>query len=108
MTFSNLASEDRSILSLMKSVDYGRLEHLAIQDGHVVRTKDSRMIRFVKLGVKEVQRTSSRADGDFMLTEKHVEFLTMMHRIGNGIINTIQIQAGLPVSVETEETIAII
>lgn len=108
MTFSSLASEDRSILSLMKSVDYGRLEHLAIRDGHVVRTKNSRMIRFVKLGVKEVQRVGSRVDGDFMLTEKHVEFLTMMHRIGNGIINTIQIQAGLPVAIETEEAIAII
>lgn len=105
MTFSSLTSEERGILALMKSIDYGRLEHLAIRDGRIVRTNDSRKIQFTKLGAKSVQR---KTGDDFILSEKHIEFLELVRGTRNGIINTIQIQAGLPVSVETEEPIAII
>jgi hypothetical protein len=105
MTYSRLSSEERGILALMKSIDYGRLEHLAIRDGRVVRTNDSRKIQFTKLGAKSVQR---KTGDDFILSEKQIEFLELVRGTRNGIINTIQIQAGLPVSVETEEPIAII
>ena len=54
MTYSSLSSEERGILALMKSIDYGRLEHLAIREGRVVRTNDSRKIQFTKLGAKSV------------------------------------------------------
>ena len=97
MTYSNLTSEDKNILSLMKTIDYGRLEHLIIQDGHITKTKDSRMVRSIRFDAMNVVR---EADKDFLLTEKHIKFFDDVRKIGNAVINTIQIQAGLPVSME--------
>ncbi len=97
MTYSSLAPEDRNILSLMKTIDYGRLEHLVIQDGHIARTKESRIVQSIRFDAKNATRKS---DDDFLLTEKQTKFLDDVRRLGNAIINTIQIQAGLPVSME--------
>jgi hypothetical protein len=97
MTYSSLAPEDRNILSLMKTIDYGRLEHLVIQDGHIARTKESRIVQSIRFDAKNATRKS---DDDFLLTEKQTKFLDDVRRLGNAIINTIQIQAGLPVSIE--------
>ena len=97
MTYSSLAPEDRNILSLMKTIDYGRLEHLVIQEGHIARTKESRIVQSIRFDAKNATRKS---DDDFLLTEKQTKFLDDVRRLGNAIINTIQIQAGLPVSME--------
>ena len=97
MTYSNLTQEDRNILSLMKTIDYGRLEHLVIQDGHIAKTKDSRMVRSIRFDAKN---TTRETDKNFLLSEKHMKFLDDVRKIGNAVINTIQIQAGLPVSME--------
>lgn len=97
MTYSSLTQEDRNILSLMKTIDYGRLEHLVIQDGHITKTKDSRMVRSIRFDAKN---TTRETDKNFLLSEKHMKFLDDVRKIGNAVINTIQIQAGLPVSME--------
>ena len=97
MTYSSLAPEDRNILSLMKTIDYGRLEHLVIQDGHIARTKESRIVQSIRFDAKNTMRET---DKNFLLSEKHMKFLDDVRKIGNAVINTIQIQAGLPVSME--------
>lgn len=105
MTFRQLDRRDQTLLTLMQTVDYGRLEHLAIQDGHAVATKQSRKVRSRKIGADKIQRRTSRPDGDFLLTDKHEELLAIVRNTEDGIINVIQIQAGLPVSLEIEEDI---
>jgi len=97
ITYSSLAPEERSILSLMKRIDYGRLEHLAIRDGRIIKTQNSRMVQSIRFDAKNTERKS---DDDFLLTEKQTKFLDDVRRLSNAIINTIQIQAGLPVSME--------
>ena len=86
MTYSNLTQEDRNILSLMKTIDYGRLEHLVIQDGHIAKTKDSRMVRSIRFDAKNTTRETDR---NFLLSEKHMKFLDDVRKIGNAVINTI-------------------
>lgn len=106
MTFRQLSQGDRSLLSLMQSVYYGRLENLAIRNGHAVVTKESRKIRSHKIGAAKHSHDAGQTGADFLLNEKQQEFLTAVSGIADGIINEIQIQAGLPVSLETEEVIA--
>lgn len=102
MTFLQLDDGDRRILSLMQSVDYGRLENLAVRGGHAVVTKDSRKIRSHKIGAAKNPHGLG-ANGDFLLNAKQLEFLAAVRETGDGIINQIQILAGLPVSFETDE-----
>ena len=105
MTFRQLSQGDRDLLSLMQSVYYGRLERLAVRNGHAVITNESRKIRFHKIGAVKCPHNTGMT-GDFLLNEKQQEFLAAVSGIADGTINEIQIQAGLPVSLETEEAIA--
>jgi len=102
MTFMQLDDGDRRILSLMQSVDYGRLENLAVRGGHAVVTANTRKIRSHKIGAAKHPHGLG-ANADFLLNEKQVEFLAAIRDTADGFINQIQIQAGLPVSFETDE-----
>lgn len=106
MTFRQLDERDRNIFTLMSAVDYGRLEKFAVRNGHAVATPQSRKVRSRKIGADNIHRHVGRPDGDFILTEKHEEFLALIRATADGIINVIQIQAGLPVSLEIEEAVA--
>ncbi|OQA80209.1 MAG: hypothetical protein BWY31_04071 [Lentisphaerae bacterium ADurb.Bin242] len=105
MTFRQLDERDRNLFTLMRAVDYGRLLNFIIRDGHAVATPQSRKVRSRKIGADKINRHASRPDGDFILTEKHEEFLAIIRATADGIINVIQIQAGLPVSLEIEESV---
>ena len=102
MTLKELPEGDRDLLSLMQSVDYGRLENLAVHGGHAVVTKDSRKIRTHKIGAVNNPHGIGPC-GDYLLSEKQIEFLAAVRGITDGVINQIQIQAGLPVAFETDE-----
>ena len=95
MTFKQLNAGDQNLLKLMQTVDYGRLEQFSICNGHVVATS-----------ARTTLHRQSRSDGDFLLTEKHIEFFQEIREIAEGFIKVIQIQAGLPVSFEIEESIS--
>ena len=104
MTFKQLNAGDQNLLKLMQTVDYGRLEQFSICNGHVVATSASRKVRSRK--IRTTLHRQSRSDGDFLLTEKHIEFFQEIREIAEGFIKVIQIQAGLPVSFEIEESIS--
>lgn len=106
MTFSQLDAGDQKLLKLMQTIDYGRLEQFSICNGHVVATSTSRKVRSRKIGTRTIPHHQSRSDGDFLLTEKHMEFFQEIREIAEGFIKVIQIQAGLPVSFEIEESIS--
>ena len=106
MTFSQLDAGDQKLLKLMQTIDYGRLEQFSICNGHVVATSTSRKVRSRKIGTRTTLHRQSRSDGDFLLTEKHMEFFQEIREIAEGFIKVIQIQAGLPVSFEIEESIS--
>ncbi|MDD4817447.1 MAG: hypothetical protein PHI85_05700 [Victivallaceae bacterium] len=105
MQFRQLDEREQKLFTLMRAIDYGRLVNLSIQDGHAVATTHSRKVRSRKIGAVNIQRRNSRPDGDFFLSEKQEEFLTIVRTADNGVIREIQIQAGLPVSLEIEEDV---
>lgn len=106
MTFSQLDAGDQKLLKLMQTIDYGRLEQFSICNGHVVATSASRKVRSRKIGTRAIPHHQSRPDGDFLLNEKQTEFFNEIREVPEGFIKVIQIQAGLPVSFEIEESIS--
>lgn len=105
MTLGQLDPGDRKLISLMGAVFFGRLENLDIEDGHAKLTPSSRKIITANFDYEDTPHTSSRADGDFILTEKHERLLRRIRRVGDGRIKSITIRAGLPVSAEIEESV---
>lgn len=106
MHFSALMETDRKLVSLMGAVLYGRLENLAIEDGHAKTTATSKKISTANFEHDETPHAAARPDGDFILTDKHVRFLRHLRKVGNGRIKSITIRAGLPVSAEIEEAVS--
>ena len=106
MTFSQLDAGDQKLLKLMQTIDYGRLEQFSICNGHVVATSTSRKVRSRKIGTRTIPHHQSRPDGDFLLNEKQTEFFNEIREVPEGYIKVIQIQAGLPISFEIEESIS--
>ena len=91
MTFKQLNAGDQKLLKLMQTIDYGR---------------SSRKVRSRKIGTRTIPHHQSRPDGDFLLNEKQTEFFNEIREVPEGFIKVIQIQAGLPVSFEIEESIS--
>ena len=58
---------------------------------------------YAKIGSGAPDDAVIQGKTDFVLNEKHLEFFSLIKDITDGFINEIQIQAGLPVSLETEE-----
>ena len=108
ITYSSLAPEDRSILTLMKSVDYGHLEHLAIQNGYVFMTKESHIVHSLRFDARETVEKPVLPENDFIVSKRQSQFLAAVRRIGNGTIRILHIQAGMPASMEAEEASTIV
>lgn len=108
MTVKELDVRDQKLFALMQQIDFGRLEHLDLQNGFAVSTAQSRKVSSRKLGKESAPHRNSRIDGNFILTDKHISFLENIKTAGSGHIVVIQIQNGLPVSMELAEGIDII
>ena len=108
MTVKELDVRDQKLFALMQQIDFGRLEHLDLQTGFAVSTAQSRKVSSRKLGKESATHRNSRVDGNFILTDKHISFLKNIKTAGSGHIVVIQIQNGLPVSMELAEDIDII
>ena len=108
ITYSSLAPEERSILSLMKSVDYGHLEHLTIQNGYVIMTKESHVVHSLRFDAKETADKPVLPSNDFIVSNRQAQFLAAVRKIGNGTIRVLHIQAGMPASMEAEEVSTIV
>lgn len=103
MTFKQLSSGDQALLLKMQSVYYGHLDKIPVRNGHATLAPETRKFRFHKIGAVIHWHTGETGKTDFVLNEKHLEFFSLIKDITDGFINEIQIQAGLPVSLETEE-----
>jgi hypothetical protein len=92
----------------MQEMNFGRIEHLSIRDGQPVFSPPPRMVRDVKLGAPDNGARPELRVSDFALKREHVELFENFKRLGNGIVETIEVKSGLPFRLITEEPILVI
>lgn len=105
MFYDELSDAEKKLLTLMSEIGFGRIENLEISCGAVTLTPKSRKISSACFEHTDTPHKASRTDGNFLLTEKHIRFISMLRGISKGTLHAIQITAGLPVRAEIEETI---
>ena len=105
MVYSELNDREKNLFSIMREIGFGRIENHKVRNGQIESTAASRKISTMTFDREDALHTSSRQDGNFILSEKHLRFLKKLRLIGNGTIQSILIQAGLPVRAEIEETV---
>ena len=90
------------LLRLFQSVEYGRVENLSIRDGEPVEGPVTiiRSIRTDKDGTDQ-----RKAAQGFSLKKQHVVFFRELAKVGTGVVRRIDVQNGLPLRMEVEETV---
>jgi hypothetical protein len=89
------------LIELLRKVDFGSIEELAVVDGEPVLDPPPKVVRIIKL--KEGNHARIDRDGDdFTLKGQVVQLLACLREIENGTIRRIEVQDGLPFKVVVE------
>jgi hypothetical protein len=79
----------------MQSLNFGRIEGLAILNGQPVLDPPPRVVREAKFGGDNGPRPEASV-AEFLLKAQVVELFQQLDRIGNGTIAVLEIKHGLP------------
>lgn len=105
MRNNELSVPKQKLLTLMKKVNYGRINNLAIVDGELVLSPEATIERDVKFDMSAEHSKTDRED--FVLKRKVTDFFEETAKIGEGFIRKIEIRGGLPILMQLNEKISI-
>jgi hypothetical protein len=99
---SALSPARRRLVEVMQDLGYGRVKRLVLSSGEPVMDPPPRVLRHKRLtGADKVKPGAQR--GDFILKSQLVEMFEEFDRLGNGVVDTIKVQDGLPCGFDVEE-----
>ncbi len=100
---SALSPARRRLVDLLGSIQFGRIESLAIRDGEPILEPPPRILRTVKLDGEE--RPSDKLEsGDFVLKKQVVQMLQQFDRLGAGTVVSLDVHHGVPLKMTLEDT----
>ncbi|MCL6508149.1 MAG: hypothetical protein K6T59_14125 [Bryobacteraceae bacterium] len=91
----DLSARRAGLMELMQSINFGRIEGLAVLDGEPVLDPPPRIVREVKFGGENGPRPELDA-GNFLLKTQVVELFQHFDQLGDGTIDVIEVKHGLP------------
>jgi hypothetical protein len=100
-TKSTLTPALARLIELLQTLNFGRIEALAVRGGQPAFDPPPRVIQKIKMGADNGPRPEI-AYTDFRLKGGIVELLEIIARLQDGEIRTIEVRCGLPVSAEIE------
>jgi len=104
ITKAGLSPGQRRLLELMQEVNFGHIFGLTVCEGEPVFDPPLRVTRDIKIGGENGPRPEAHLN-DFALKSKVEEFFEHLTRLGNGIVEKIEIKHGLPFRITLEEKI---
>jgi hypothetical protein len=99
---SDLSPARQRLVELIRFVHFGRIENLTVRAGEPVFDPPPLVIRTVKIAGHSEPRPQTAAE-DFVLRREVSELLEHLQRLGNGIVNRIEIAHGIPLHLEVQE-----
>jgi hypothetical protein len=102
---NGLSPARRELLRRCQRLNFGRIEGLIIRDGEPLFDPPPRVVREVKIGGRNEPRPEFNCD-DFSLKAEVVEFFEHLDRIANGVVEMLEVRAGLPCRFTIEEATA--
>lgn len=102
---SDLTPSRQRILELMQRLNFGRIEDLHVLNGEPQFDPPPRVIREVRFARENGPRPEV-AKSDFALKAKVIDLFAQLEAVGDGVINRIEVQDGLPFRMIFEEVIA--
>ena len=103
---SDLSPARQRLIELLGCVHFGRICDLAVLGGEPVFQPNTTVIRTLKIAGQNFARPAA-ASSDFVLKNAYWELLDHLSRIGDGVIERIEVAHGLPLLLEIREPTAI-
>lgn len=91
------------LVDVMRQVDFGRIEGVAVRDGEPRREPAPRVVRTVRLGAERKEAHRESGSRDFALKREVLELFAECARIGEGVIERIEVRGGVPFLAEIVE-----
>ena len=104
LTKSSLSIPQKRLIETMQEMNFGRIENLAIRGGEPILSPAPRVVKDVKLGSDNGARPELQCD-DFALKREHIELFENLRRLGDGVVERIDIKGGLPFRITVEQQI---
>jgi hypothetical protein len=90
-----MGPEERRLVELMQSLNFGRIEHLVVAGGRPVFDPPPEVVREIKFGTENGPRLE-RFRVDFTLKTEVLELLAQLEALGEGVVRSIEVRHGLP------------
>lgn len=100
----SISEAQKRLLQLMQEVHYGKIEDLVISGGEPVMGLNVKVLRDVKLS-GESSRKPVFADRDYLDKPQVVEMLRQFRRLGDGVVQLVEIHDGLPFRIHIVEMV---
>lgn len=101
---TSLSHNERHLLQLMQEIHYGRIENLAVRDGEPVIAPSTKVLRDVKFG-PEIGKRPIIVGRDYRDKAQIMEMLQQFRRLGDGVVQTLEVHNGLPFRMQIVETV---
>lgn len=102
---SSLSPARRRLVELMQDLNFGRVERLEVLDGQPVFDPPPRIVREIKFGAQNEPRPEGVLR-DFVLKAQLVEFFACLDTLGDGVLERLEVQHGLPFRVVVVASVA--
>jgi hypothetical protein len=99
---AKLSEPRRKLVELMQSINFGRIEGLAIRDGEPILNPRPVVVHEHKFGGENGPRTEL-GTADFLLKQQVVELFAFFDVLRNGVIDVLEVKHGLPFRVIVTE-----
>jgi len=94
-TKAALSTNRQRLLKVMQVINFGRIEHLSVAGGEPAFHPPPKVTRELKFGAENGARPELSL-GDFVLKAEVRELFDAIARIGDGVIERIEVRHGLP------------
>ncbi len=99
----DLSAPQQRLLTLMREIRFGRIESLTVRSGSPVFDRHPVIFREIKFGGESgTQRPIASAD--FALKAQVLELFDQLQRLGDGLVERLEIKNGLPFRMTVKET----
>jgi hypothetical protein len=95
MTKSALSAPRKRLVEGMQEMNFGHYVGLVVRNGDPVFDPPPRQVFEVKFGATNGPRPEHRAD-DFLLKAQVVELFQHFDRLGDGVVESLEVKNGLP------------
>jgi hypothetical protein len=95
-----LSAQQRSLLEIMRALQFGRVENMSIRAGQPVLDQDLKVVRVASLGGTS-GGTEPPGSDEFELKQVVCDLFDELERLGHGTVVRLEFKRGLPCRLET-------